>query len=73
MNALANKVKESLDFLSAKLSEQPKIAIVLGSGLGSFAEQAETFNTMYNWPQQSEAYMKILQSTLNNPDSTHGS
>ena len=41
MNALANKVKESLDFLSAKLSEQPKIAIVLGSGLGSFAEQAE--------------------------------
>ena len=38
-----------------------------------FAEQAETFNTMYNWPQQSEAYMKILQSTLNNPDTTHGS
>jgi len=32
------KVKESLEFIRARLVTEPKIAIILGSGLGDFAE-----------------------------------
>ncbi len=33
------KITEAADFISAKLSESPKFGVVLGSGLGAFADQ----------------------------------
>ena len=35
---LKEKVKESLDYILAKLPFQPQVAVMLGSGLGTFAE-----------------------------------
>ena len=35
---LKEKVKESLDFLKSRVSEIPAVAVILGSGLGKFAE-----------------------------------
>lgn len=38
---LKDKIKESVDFVQPKILETPKVAIVLGSGLGSFADNVE--------------------------------
>ena len=38
---LKEKVKESVDFLDPIITEKPKVAIVLGSGLGDFVDAVE--------------------------------
>jgi purine nucleoside phosphorylase len=37
-NNLNSLLKKSLDFIHSKVSLRPKIAIILGSGLGDFAD-----------------------------------
>lgn len=41
MSELMNKVNETLSYIFAKTAYRPKIAIILGSGLGSLGDQVE--------------------------------
>lgn len=38
---LKEQIKESLDFLKSQVSEIPRVAVILGSGLGKFAESLQ--------------------------------
>lgn len=39
---MTNDLKESLDYIQSELNSKPKIAIILGSGLGLFAEKLDS-------------------------------
>ncbi len=41
-----NKVKESVDFINSKVDAQPKVGIILGSGLGSLVDRIENKTTI---------------------------
>ena len=41
---MLEKIEETLDFIWRKTGYRPKIAVILGSGLGSFAEKLKDIN-----------------------------
>lgn len=41
MKALVERLQESADFINSKIKKAPKIGVVLGSGLGEFADSLE--------------------------------
>ncbi len=46
MNATYTKLQESLDFIRSKTAFRPEIGLVLGSGLGNFADEIKTVLTV---------------------------
>ena len=53
---MQNKVAEGIDFLSAEVKTPPEVLVVLGSGLGSFADSLESktiipYGDIPHWPR----------------------
>jgi purine-nucleoside phosphorylase len=61
--AVFNDYKESADYISARISGKPDIAVILGSGLGEFAEKLKDrtvipYGTIPHFPTSTVSYQK---------------